>query len=44
MATKRLALVFPDFEGLPLAYRKHIAPLGTPPWRPLPPLTTIWSF
>ena len=29
MATKRLALLFPDFEGLPLAYRKHIAPLGT---------------
>ncbi|MBN1882505.1 MAG: B12-binding domain-containing radical SAM protein [Deltaproteobacteria bacterium] len=28
MATRRLALVFPDFEGLPLAYRKHIAPLG----------------
>jgi len=28
MSTKRLALVFPDFEGLPLAYRKHIAPLG----------------
>lgn len=28
MARKQCALLFPDFEGLPLAYRKHIAPLG----------------